>query len=56
MDEPWKEEAFAEFLNNVEEISEKYGWNVAGYNFEANDLLDVTLVSAIGSDAHNRQF
>ena len=58
MKKEWKKDnqAIADFLNEIESIAEKYGWNIGGYNFETKDWLDIFFTPAIGSDAKNRKF
>lgn len=54
---PWESEEFTDFINEINELAtEKYGWNVDGYHFETNDLLELILQPAIGSDSLNRKF
>ena len=57
MNNPWESEAFVDFLNDINELAtEKYGWNVDGYDFVTNELLELVLQPAIGSDSLNRKF
>lgn len=50
-------EEFANFLNDVNELAtEKYGWNVDGYEFSSSEVLELLLSPAIGADAENRKF
>lgn len=55
--DPWENEEFTNFLNDINKLAtEKYGWNVDGYHFETNELLELILQPAIGSDSLNRKF
>lgn len=49
-------QAIADFMNEIESIAEKYGWNIGGYNFETEDWLDVFFIPAVGMDSLNRKF
>jgi hypothetical protein len=41
----------------VNELStEKYGWNVSGYDFTDKEILEIILCPAIGMDSKNRKF
>ena len=51
-----KEEYIADFLNEIEKIAEKYGWNIGGYDYTKEDWFDLFFVPAIGSDAKNKKF
>jgi len=52
----WHDE-FANFLNDVNELAtEKYGWNVSGYDFTDKEILEIILCPAIGMDSKNRKF
>ena len=54
---PWESEAFTDFLNDVNKLAtDKYGWNVAGHNFDDKEWLELFFIPAIGSDALNKKF
>ena len=57
----FEQESFTDFLNEVNELATKYGWNVAGHEFEDpenenQELLQLILIPSIGSDALNKKF
>lgn len=57
MNNPWESEEFTNFLNDINELAtEKYSWNVDGYDFVTNELLELVFQPAIGSDSLNRKF
>lgn len=57
MSKPWETDEFTDFLNDVNELAtEKYGWNVAGHEFETEEMFELLFIPAIGADAENRKF
>lgn len=54
---PWETEDFTDFLNDVNRLAtDKYGWNVGGYNFVNNEMMEVVFIPAGGMDSLNRKF
>lgn len=53
-------EAFTEFLNDIEEVVEKHGWNIGMYENFSNDKdferVEITFIPAIGYDSQFRKF
>ena len=48
---------FTDFLNDINKLStEKYGWNVGGYEFETDEMLEIVFIPASGADADNKKF
>ena len=47
----------ADFLNEIESIAQKYGWNMEyRYNAETEDWLDVFFTTAVSMDSLNKKF
>ena len=55
-----EEEAYADFLNDIERVAEKHGWNVGIHDNKSGDKtfprVELTFVPAIGYDAQFRRF
>lgn len=55
-----KEEAYCDFLNDLERVAESHGWNIfMSENFSDDDefpRVEITFGHAIGTDAQNRKF
>ena len=52
-----REESFIDFINEINKVAIKYGWNVGCHEFgEECESLKLTFILAIGSDSQNRKF
>lgn len=53
-------EAYTDFLNDIERVVEKHGWNIGITNNHSEDKdfprVELTFVPAIGYDAQFRKF
>lgn len=52
-----EEDAFINFLNDINKVAIKYGYNVGGHEFdEEAELIEMLFIPAIGMDAQNKKF
>ena len=55
-----KEEAYCEFLNDLEQVAEKHGWNIdISCNYSDDEeypRVEITFGHALGADSLNRKF
>ena len=59
-DEEAKLEAFADFLNDIEQVAQKHGWNIGSYENLSDDKdferVEITFIPALGYDSQFRKF
>lgn len=50
--------ALTEFLNDIEEVAEKHGWNIGAYENKSKkaDMIEIVFISALGYDSQFRKF
>ena len=53
---PWEKEEFTEFLNELNKLTNKYGWIIGGYQFENEEWLELVVIPSDGEDSKNRKF
>ena len=52
-----EEDEFMNFLNDINKVAIKYGYNVGGHEFdEEAELIDMFFIPALGADSQNRKF
>ena len=53
-------EAYTEFLNNIERVAEKHGWNIGIAENHSEDIdfprVELTFIPALGYDSQFRKF
>jgi len=53
-------DTFTEFLNDIEEVAEKHGWNIGLYENLSDDKkferVEITFIPALGYDSQFRKF
>lgn len=58
----WEEhlelEALTKFLNDIESVAQKHGWNIGAYENKSKkeDLIEVVFIPALGYDSQFRKF
>ena len=53
------EEAYAEFLNAIEQVAEQHGWNIGIHDDKSDDkypTVELTFIPASGYDSQFRKF
>ena len=50
--------ALTDFLNDIEEVATKHGWNIGAYEnkSEEEDMVEIIFIPALGYDAQFRKF
>ena len=50
--------ALTEFLNDIEEVATKHGWNIGAYENKSKkeDLIEIVFIPALGYDSQFRKF
>ena len=51
--------ALTDFLNDIEEVAQKHGWNIGMYeNFSEDEYsrIEITFIPALGYDSQFRKF
>ena len=55
-----EQDAYTDFLNDIENVAEKNGWNIAIADNHSEDnnfsRVEITFITAGGADALNRKF
>ena len=55
-----KQNAYTDFLNDIEKIAEQHGWNIGIADNQSEDSnfarVEITFIPAGGADALNRKF
>mgnify|MGYP006351097299 FL=1 len=55
-----KADAFVDFLNDIEKVAERHGWNVGITDNQSEDKgfprVEITFIPALGADSLNRKF
>lgn len=55
-----EEEAYTDFLNDIERVAEKHGWNIGIAENQSEDKefprVELTFIPAIGYDSQFRKF
>ena len=58
----WEEhlelEALTKFLNDIESVVQKHGWNIGGYDNKSktDDIIEMVFIPALGYDSQFRKF
>ena len=58
----WKEhlelEALTKFLNDIESVAQKHGWNIGAYDNKSKeeDIIELVFTPALGYDSQFRKF
>ena len=53
-----KSEALTKFLNDIESVAQKHGWNIGAYDnrSEMEDVVELVFTPALGYDSQFRKF
>lgn len=50
--------ALTNFLNDIEEVATKHGWNIGAYENKSKeaDMIEIVFIPALGYDSQFRKF